>query len=135
MNTPNPPPGRGTGFNPANRFERILVSPDEDFAEFDEQGVPIERPHPQTHFYFDASESLLTHNTSPDVGAGWGLNCYRGCEHVIFRLGKVFTKQVGSGQLSKEMGGGAGGGAQPLPRPELALALPVRNRSCGVHCP
>jgi DNA repair photolyase len=81
MNTPSPPPGRGTGLNPTNRFERIVISPDEDFAEFDEQGVPIDRPHPQTHFYFDASESLLTHNTSPDVGAGWGLNCYRGCEH------------------------------------------------------
>jgi DNA repair photolyase len=83
MNAPasSPPAGRGTGLNPANRFERIVVSPDADFAEFDELGVPIERPHPRTHFYFDASESLLTRNDSPDVGRGWGLNCYRGCEH------------------------------------------------------
>ncbi|HWA28667.1 MAG TPA: PA0069 family radical SAM protein [Lacunisphaera sp.] len=81
MNTSTHLPGRGTAINPANRFERIAVEADPDFAEFDEHGVPIERPHPRTEFYFDASESLLTHHNSPDVGIGWGLNCYRGCEH------------------------------------------------------
>ena len=74
-------PGRGPAINPPNRFESIVLEPDADYAEFDEHGVPVERPHPATHFYYDATESLLTHNTSPDVGAGWGLNCYRGCEH------------------------------------------------------
>ena len=34
-----------------------------------------------TRFYIDGTESLLTPNDSPDVGPGWGLNCYRGCEH------------------------------------------------------
>ncbi len=79
--SPTPAPGRGTALNPTNRFERITISPDEDFAELDEHGVPVERPHPRTQFYFDASESILTRNDSPDVGRGWGLNCYRGCEH------------------------------------------------------
>ncbi|MBA4136855.1 MAG: radical SAM protein [Opitutus sp.] len=73
--------GRGARTNPANRFERIAVEPDADFAEFDEHGVPMERAQPRTQFFDDASESLLAPNDSPDVGARWGLNPYRGCEH------------------------------------------------------
>ncbi|HEX2860514.1 MAG TPA: PA0069 family radical SAM protein, partial [Lacunisphaera sp.] len=72
---------RGTALNPANRFEPITVEADPEYAEFDEHGVPLERLAPQTRFYHDASETILTANDSPDVGAGWGLNCYRGCEH------------------------------------------------------
>ena len=73
-------PGRGPNLNPANRFERIDVEPDGDWldAEFAATGAV---PHPRTQFFHDATESLLTHNDSPDVGPGWGLNCYRGCEH------------------------------------------------------
>ncbi len=83
--TPSSPltalPGRGTVSNPANRFEQLHVEPDADFVEFDEHGVPVERPHPRTQFFIDATESVLVHSDSPDVGAGWGLNPYRGCEH------------------------------------------------------
>lgn len=79
--SPPPPPGRGAGRNPANRFEGIALVPDPDFVEFDEGGVPLERPAPRTQFFEDASESVLTRNDSPDVGASWGLNPYRGCEH------------------------------------------------------
>lgn len=75
------PTGRGARINPANRFERIAVEADPDFVEFDEHGVPIERPHPRTQFFDDASESILAPNDSPDVGAAFGLNPYRGCEH------------------------------------------------------
>ena len=73
--------GRGARTNPANRFERIAVEPDAEFVEFDEHGVPVERPQPRTQFFDDASESILAPNDSPDVGARWGLNPYRGCEH------------------------------------------------------
>lgn len=78
--SPVPIPGRGAHLNPANRFERILVEPDGEWldGEFAETGAV---PHPRTQFFDDASESLLVHNDSPDVGPGWGLNCYRGCEH------------------------------------------------------
>lgn len=76
-----PSPGRGTALNPANRFEPIVVAPDPDFGEFDEHGVPLPRPHPRTQFFEDATESILNHYDSPDVGPGWGLNPYRGCEH------------------------------------------------------
>lgn len=73
-------PGRGSHSNPANRFESIHVEPDGDWldAEFAATGSV---PQPRTQFFHDATESLLTHNDSPDVGPGWGLNCYRGCEH------------------------------------------------------
>ncbi|HET7536866.1 MAG TPA: PA0069 family radical SAM protein [Candidatus Didemnitutus sp.] len=84
MTPPSPTtvlPGRGTVSNPTNRFEQIQVEPDADFAEFDEHGQPMERPHPRTQFYIDATESVLVHYDSPDVGPGWGLNPYRGCEH------------------------------------------------------
>lgn len=76
-----PAPGRGTALNPANRFEHLVVAPDPDFGELDEHGVPIPRPHPRTQFFVDGSESILNHYDSPDVGPGWGLNPYRGCEH------------------------------------------------------
>jgi DNA repair photolyase len=66
--------GRGAAINPPNRFERLRV-------EFDPEFPPDERPHPRTQFFFDATESLLTKNDSPDVGFAYGLNCYRGCEH------------------------------------------------------
>ena len=69
-----PMPGRGASINPPNRFEGLHVEVDPDLP-------PEERPHPKTQFYFDATESVLTANESPDVGYDVGLNCYRGCEH------------------------------------------------------
>lgn len=77
MSPPPPapiPPGRGTALNPPNRFEHLHVEPDPDCP-------PEERPDPRTQFFFDASESLLTRNDSPDIPFTYGLNPYRGCEH------------------------------------------------------
>lgn len=71
-----PLPGRGTSINPPNRFERLHIEADPDCP-------PEERTHPQTQFYVDASESLLTRHDSPDLPFNVGLNPYRGCEHVI----------------------------------------------------
>ena len=78
--TPAPIAGRGANVNPANRFERLHVEPDGEWldAEFAETGSV---PHPRTQFYYDGTESILTSNDSPDIGPGWSLNCYRGCEH------------------------------------------------------
>jgi DNA repair photolyase len=72
--------GRGANLNPANRFDRIDVVPEGDWldAEFAETGSV---PHPRTQFFHDGTETILTHIDSPDVGPGWGLNSYRGCEH------------------------------------------------------
>jgi hypothetical protein len=78
--TPAPAiPGRGAINNPPNRFERLHVERDPDCP-------PEERPHPRTEFYFDGTESLLTKNESPDIPFSWGMNVYRGCEHVLLGL-------------------------------------------------
>jgi DNA repair photolyase len=96
-------PGRGPNLNPANRFESIRVEPDGEWldAEFAETGSV---PHPRTQFFHDASESILVHNNSPDVGPGWGLNCYRGCEHgCAYCFARPFHDYLGwSGGLDFE---------------------------------
>jgi DNA repair photolyase len=66
--------GRGAQSNPPNRFERLQVVADPDCP-------PEERPNPRTQFFYDATESVLAKNDSPDVGFSFGLNAYRGCEH------------------------------------------------------
>jgi len=68
------PPGRGTGLNPPNRFERLHFEPDP-------EAPPEEQPHPRTQFFFDSTQSILTYNDSPDIPFSAGLNPYRGCEH------------------------------------------------------
>ncbi|MDB6094312.1 MAG: Radical domain protein [Verrucomicrobia bacterium] len=73
-NIPGFVPGRGANVNPPNRFEPIILEPDPDCP-------PDERPHPRTQYFFDATESILTANDSPDVPFTIGLNPYRGCEH------------------------------------------------------
>ncbi len=78
MKTPaypgQPIQGRGAATNPPNRFESLHIEIDPDLP-------PEELPNPRTQFFFDNTESLLTPNSSPDVGFDVGLNCYRGCEH------------------------------------------------------
>ncbi len=72
------PPGRGTRLHPPNRFERIHAEPDPDADPGPDHGEP---PHPRTQFFEDATETILSHNDSPDLGFTHGLNPYRGCEH------------------------------------------------------
>lgn len=93
MNPPSAPreaiPGRGATINPPNRFEAFHLEPDPDLP-------PEERPSPKTQFYFDATESLLTPNDSPDVGFDVGLNCYRGCEHgCAYCFARPFHEYLG----------------------------------------
>jgi DNA repair photolyase len=84
-----PIPGRGAAINPPNRFEAAHVEIDPDLP-------PEERPNPKTQFYFDATESLLTPNDSPDVGFDVGLNCYRGCEHgCAYCFARPFHEYLG----------------------------------------
>jgi DNA repair photolyase len=66
--------GRGAADNPANRFDRLHYEPDPDLD-------PAERPAPRTQFFRDGTRSVITSNDSPDVGFGFSLNPYRGCEH------------------------------------------------------
>ena len=66
--------GRGAAANPANRFETLHLERDEDWN-------PEEDPALTTHFYRDATASIINYNDSPDIGFNASLNPYRGCEH------------------------------------------------------
>jgi DNA repair photolyase len=81
--------GRGASTNPPNRFEALHLEVDPDLP-------AEERPNPKTQFFFDATESLLTPNDSPDVGFDVGLNCYRGCEHgCAYCFARPFHEYLG----------------------------------------
>lgn len=74
------PVGRSSSVGPGNRFERARTEGDwtdlnqEDVAELFPRSVP-------TQFLPDASRSIISHNSSPDVPFNVSLNPYRGCEH------------------------------------------------------
>ncbi len=65
--------GRGAADDPPNRFQRLSIEPDPEFA--------AESAGRKTEYYRDSSRSVLTSNDSPDVPFDWSLNPYRGCEH------------------------------------------------------
>ena len=65
---------RGAAENPANRFEKIRLEPDEDWN-------PEEDTAPRTQFLVDHSKTAIAYNDSPDIGFNASLNPYRGCEH------------------------------------------------------
>jgi DNA repair photolyase len=71
--------GRAAGVNPPNRFERVHVEDDWEQLDGDEE-PPLERRVP-TQFLPNISQSLITHNDSPDVPFRYSVNPYRGCEH------------------------------------------------------
>lgn len=69
---------RGATHNPANRFEstrRDVLPDDASHWERDPE------PDAKTEFIPDASRTILTHNTSPDIPFNASINPYRGCEH------------------------------------------------------
>jgi DNA repair photolyase len=66
--------GRGAGFNPPNRFERLHIEP------LDDDG-PQEERLLRTEYFLDSTHSILASNDSPDVPFRYSINPYRGCEH------------------------------------------------------
>jgi DNA repair photolyase len=85
------PPHRGAIANPPNRFEALHLEPDTDA-----EGDPEERTLPRTQFLRDASQSLITYNSSPDVGFEASINPYRGCEHgCIYCYARPFHEYLG----------------------------------------
>ena len=72
--------GRGASWSPANRFEKLHIDlTDMDFVDADPGAE--ERPRRQTQYFRDGTKSIITRNSSPDVGFEASLNPYRGCEH------------------------------------------------------
>ena len=68
--------GRGAGFNPPNRFERLEYEPDPACIDPDDP-----EPWRTTRYFRDSARSILVRNSSPDVPFDVGLNPYRGCSH------------------------------------------------------
>lgn len=110
-------PGRGTTEMPPNRFEAfsLELEPEarpENHRILAEMGsvaaeggvadatnfVDPDFPPPQlkTHFLRDHSRSLLSRNSSPDVGFEWSINPYRGCEHgCVYCYARPSHEQLG----------------------------------------
>ena len=80
-----PPPspairGRGASWSPANRFEKLHVDlGDVDVVQVDQDDE--EKPRRETQYFRDDTKSIITRNSSPDVGFETSVNPYRGCEH------------------------------------------------------
>src|SRR5213594_4573409 len=72
--------GRGASWSPANRFERLHVDLT-DIDVVDDDPDAEERPRRATQYFRDDTKSIITRNSSPDVGFETSLNPYRGCEH------------------------------------------------------
>ncbi len=68
---PHAPRGRGTSYNPANRFVGVAFHADPEDA-------PDRVP---TEYFEDHARTVLTRNDSPDIPLGASLNPYRGCSH------------------------------------------------------
>src|SRR5213083_3282897 len=72
--------GRGASWSPSNRFERLHV----DLTDADVADVGCEAeetPRRSTQYFRDGTRTIITRNTSPDVGFETSVNPYRGCEH------------------------------------------------------
>lgn len=74
METKTPIRGRGAHTQPGSRFDPWHYGATEEIE------PPID-PAPRTQFLRDSSKSVLTTNTSPDIGFEQSINPYRGCEH------------------------------------------------------
>lgn len=70
--------GRGAQENPRNRFESVGAVPDwEQLPAAD----LMEPRRAQTVFIPDISQTIISHNDSPDIPFRKSINPYRGCEH------------------------------------------------------
>src|SRR5213594_3008971 len=72
--------GRGASWSPANRFEKLHIDlTDVDCIDVDP--ATEEQRRRATQYFRDGTKSIITRNSSPDVGFETSLNPYRGCEH------------------------------------------------------
>jgi len=71
VDRPHPPVprGRGAARDPANRFTRLRIVPDEPEA------------RRETVYLRDDARTVISRNASPDIPFDRSLNPYRGCEH------------------------------------------------------
>ncbi len=72
--------GRGAALHPANRFEQIHL--EDDFEQLEDADVLAgEEQKIATQYFVDDSQSIVSQNSSPDIGFNFSINPYRGCVH------------------------------------------------------
>ena len=71
--------GRGAGVSPSNRFERVRT--EDDWEQLEGADEPALERRVPTEFLPNLTQSLITHNDSPDVPFRYSINPYRGCSH------------------------------------------------------
>ncbi len=68
--------GRGASSNQTDRFSQLTYEPTyEDHDEYEEKSLL------RTQVFKDTSRTILSRNSSPDIGFEYSINAYRGCEH------------------------------------------------------
>jgi DNA repair photolyase len=73
--------GRGAQINTTNRFERLSYLSEQEYLEFlhlNGEDTSLEK---KTRYLEVYPKTILNRVDSPDVGKGWSMNPYQGCEH------------------------------------------------------
>jgi DNA repair photolyase len=70
----------GSNLDPPNRFETIRREPDLEHLEWDQEHLRA-LTNRKIEYLDDASKSIISENTSPDLPFRYSLNPYRGCVH------------------------------------------------------
>jgi DNA repair photolyase len=80
--------GRGASWSPVNRFEKLHVDLNDVDAPLatsvgvvDPDAGDAVQPRRATQYFRDGSKTIISRNSSPDVGFETSINPYRGCEH------------------------------------------------------
>ncbi|MEM1002573.1 MAG: radical SAM protein, partial [Bacteroidota bacterium] len=80
MNKVNPIRGRGAQINPKNRFDTLVHELRDDFLNHCEAVGELPDSE-KTNYISVYPKTIVNKITSPDVGMGYSLNPYQGCEH------------------------------------------------------
>ena len=78
MPEPPRPHGRGSHLEPPNRFTLRTIERDLDTLDEDELAALA---NPQTKYFTERSNSIVSKNNSPDIPFEYSINPYRGCLH------------------------------------------------------
>ena len=70
----------GSNLDPPNRFETVRREVDLEHLEWDQEHLRT-LANRQVEYIFDASQSIVSENKSPDIPFRYSINPYRGCIH------------------------------------------------------